>query len=159
MNRRSAELYKWFDSAKKQNKQSGFFTDKYPYSGVGLELIIVIRHDWQYLIVQNICSYKLVSIYPKWVVGVFRDRIKYDFIPWGGNDCCHHIIHHIVFFKIHNLRTSTDCWERRKMQQSQLKRQGISFISACPVQRSECLLLKNMKNFKVLYFQRYRLRM
>lgn len=85
---------------------------------MGLDLVGAIRHDRQYLKVQHLISYQLITVEAEWVVRVGWRRIECEGHPWFSGDIHDDSTNRVVFIKTSKVRSTTDCSERGIMQVS-----------------------------------------
>lgn len=87
---------------------------------MGLDLVGAIRHDRQYLKVQHLFSYQLITVEAEWVVRVGWRRIECEGHPWFSGDIQNDSTDIVVFVKPKESRSSTDCSERGIIKVSKL---------------------------------------
>lgn len=80
---------------------------------MSFNLIGIISHDWQYLIVKHLCSCQVVSIKWKWV-WVCSWRSKFKGHIFLDSYCHNNVTYSVVFWNLHIWRRRTHCWGRRK---------------------------------------------
>lgn len=85
---------------------------------MGLDLVGAIRHDRQYLVVQHLSSYQLITVKSEWVIRVGWRRIECEGHPWIECDSHDDSTDLVVFIKLNNPWSTTHCSERGIMQMS-----------------------------------------